>query len=103
MIRSMNRQALRHLLAVLLLVPAAGPSAGFQQQIRVATGSGVAKLPPVGGPYFDITNYGAKPNGPAVANQAAINDAIAAAAAAGGGTVVVPSGVFRTYTIRLKS
>jgi polygalacturonase len=73
------------------------------QQIRLATGSGVELLPQVRGPFFDITKYGARTDGPAVANQTAINEAIAAAAAAGGGTVVVPSGAFKTYTIRLRS
>jgi len=73
------------------------------QQIPLATGSGVGTLPAVKGPFFDITTYGAVSGGSAVANQAAINDAIAAAAAAGGGTVVVPAGTFKTYTIRLES
>src|ERR1019366_10480021 len=40
-------------------------------------------------------------NGPAVENQAAINNAIAAAAAAGGGTVLIPAGTFKTYSIHL--
>ena len=73
------------------------------QSIPVATGSGVTALPEPRAPFFDITKFGAAPGGPAVANQRAINDAIAAAASAGGGTVVVPAGVFNTYTIRLKS
>jgi polygalacturonase len=71
--------------------------------IPLATGSGVAVTPSPHGPFFDITAFGAAPDGAAVANQAAINAAIDAAAAAGGGTVVVPSGDFKTYTIRLKS
>ena len=73
------------------------------ERIRLATGSGVTTLPQPKGPFFDITAYGAASGGSAVANQTAINAAIAAAAAAGGGTVVVPSGDFKTYTIRLKS
>ncbi|MES1255893.1 MAG: hypothetical protein ABUS56_09810, partial [Acidobacteriota bacterium] len=71
--------------------------------IKLATGSGLTDLPLPSGPFFDIVAYGALAGGDAVANQQAINDAIAAAAAAGGGTVVVPAGDFRTYTIRLKS
>lgn len=74
--------------------------------INLATGSGVRALPEPAGPFFDITDFGAVAGGPAVANQAAINSAIAAAAAARsgrGGTVVVPSGEFRTYTVRLMS
>ena len=71
--------------------------------IRIATGSGVRALPPIKGPMFDITSFGAVSNGPALKNQAAINAAIDAAAKAGGGTVVIPSGTFKTYSIRLKS
>ncbi len=52
---------------------------------------------------FDITKFGAVPDGPAPGNQSAINAAIDAAAKAGGGTVVIPSGTFKTYSIRLKS
>ncbi|WP_193727902.1 glycoside hydrolase family 28 protein [Paraburkholderia franconis] len=54
------------------------------------------------GPFFDITKFGAISNGPALANQAAINNAIATAARAGG-TVVIPAGVFKTYTVHLAS
>jgi polygalacturonase len=78
-------------------------SASAAPQILLATGSGVTALPEPAQPFFDITKYGAIAGGSAVANQKAINDAIAAAAAAGGGTVVVPAGDFKTYTIRLKS
>jgi polygalacturonase len=52
---------------------------------------------------YDITSFGAAPDGPALRNQAAINAAIDAAAEAGGGTVVIPAGTFKTYSIRLKS
>jgi polygalacturonase len=68
-----------------------------------ATGSGVSTVANPGSPFFDITNYGAVAGGSALTNQKAINDAIAAAATVDGGTVVVPSGEFKTYTIRLKS
>jgi polygalacturonase len=104
MIRIMASRVFHHVLAAMLVVSSVGarqPNA--PPQIRVATGSGIATLPDVKGPFFDITTYGAVSKGPAVANQTAINAAITAAAAAGGGTVVVPSGDFRTYTIRLKS
>ena len=73
------------------------------QQIPLATGSGVTTLPEPKSPFFDITSHGAVAGGSAVANQQAINAAIAAAATAGGGTVVVPAGDFKTYTVRLKS
>jgi len=71
--------------------------------IKIATGSGVIALPKSHGPTFDILKYGAKSDGPALANQTAINAAIDAAATAGGGVVVVPQGTFKTYSIRLKS
>jgi hypothetical protein len=72
-------------------------------KIGIATGSGVLALPEPKGPFFDIASFGAAPGGPALGNQAAINAAIDAAAKAGGGTVVIPAGVFKTYSIRLKS
>jgi polygalacturonase len=71
--------------------------------IPEATGSGVIELPRPKGPMYDITTYGARPGGPALENQSAINAAIVAAATAGGGTVVVPSGIFKTYSVRMKS
>lgn len=71
--------------------------------IRLATGSGVTELPSPRGPFLDITDFGASETATALANQAAINDAIDAAAADGGGTVVIPSGEFKSYTVRLKS
>ena len=74
-----------------------------QAAIPLATGSGVTTLPAPQGPFFDITTYGAVSNGPALANQAAINNAIAAAASAGGGTVTIPAGTFKTYSIHLMS
>ena len=80
-----------------------GSLANANAQIPLATGSGVTVLPEPKGPFFDITAYGAVSNGPAVANQTAINAAIAAAAAAGGGTVLIPAGTFKTYSLRLAS
>ncbi len=78
-------------------------AAPVSSDIPVATGSGVILLPEPRGAMYDITAYGASPNGPALKNQQAINAAIVAAAAAGGGTVVIPSGTFKTYSIRMKS
>ena len=51
---------------------------------------------------FDITSYGACPDGKTV-NTKAIQAAVDACTAAGGGTVIVPSGVYVTGTIFLKS
>ncbi len=79
------------------------PSAQHSSSIRIATGSGVQALPQVKGPTFEITSFGAVSDGPALKNQAAINAAIDAAAKAGGGTVVIPAGIFKSYSIRLKS
>ena len=71
--------------------------------IRIATGSGVLALPQARKPMFNILAFGAVSGGPSLKNQTAINAAIDAAAKAGGGTVVIPAGIFRTYSIRLKS
>jgi len=71
--------------------------------IPVATGSGVIELTEPKGPMYYITTYGARPNGLALENQKGINAAIAAASIAGGGIVVIPSGTFETYSIRMKS
>lgn len=51
---------------------------------------------------FDITDYGARPDGKTL-NTAAIQAAVDACSAAGGGTVIVPPGVYVTGTIFLKS
>ena len=51
---------------------------------------------------FDITAYGAKSDGTTI-NTSAIQQAIDACHAAGGGTVLVPSGVFVSGSLLLKS
>lgn len=86
-----------------LTAVAQSASAPLASGVRIATGSGVRALPALKGPMFDITSFGAVSNGPALKNQAAVNSAIDAAAKAGGGTVVIPSGTFKSYSIRLKS
>jgi polygalacturonase len=75
----------------------------YRTEIKLATGSGITRLPKPKGPMYDITSYGAISDGPALTNQAAINNAIDAAARSGGGTVIIPAGTFKTYSIRLKS
>ena len=51
---------------------------------------------------FNVRQFGAKGDGAAI-DSPAINRAIEAAAAAGGGTVLIPAGVYLSYSIRLKS
>ena len=54
------------------------------------------------GPFFNIVDYGARPDGKASATEA-IRAAIQAAKAAGGGTVFVPAGNYTTGPIELVS
>ncbi|MDA8051569.1 MAG: glycoside hydrolase family 28 protein [Rhodospirillales bacterium] len=51
---------------------------------------------------FDVRDFGAVGDGTTI-DTAAINQAIAAAVAAGGGTVLVPPGIYASYSIRLRS
>ena len=51
---------------------------------------------------FDVKKFGAKGDGKAL-DSPSINRAIDAAAAAGGGTVFFPAGIYRSFSIRLKS
>jgi polygalacturonase len=52
--------------------------------------------------FFDVRTYGAAGDGKTI-DSTAINAAIDAAASAGGGTVVIPAGVYASYSIHLKS
>jgi hypothetical protein len=71
------------ILTALLLAPLSAPRAAEQR-------------------VFDITAFGAKSDGQTI-NTLAIQKAIDACHAAGGGTVLVPSGVFLSGSLRLKS
>ena len=51
---------------------------------------------------FNVRAFGAKGDGKAL-DSPAVNRAIEAASAAGGGTVRFPAGVYRCFSIRLKS
>ena len=51
---------------------------------------------------YNVRNFGAVGDGKAL-DSPAINKAIEAAAAAGGGTVLFPPGIYRCFSIRLKS
>lgn len=55
---------------------------------------GEAFIPTITGPIFNVTDYGAVPNG-SNDNTVAIQSAINAAATAGGGVVFLPAGVYR--------
>ena len=52
--------------------------------------------------FFNVLDFGAKPDGETV-NTVAISSTIAAAGKAGGGTVVFPAGIYLTGTFRLVS
>lgn len=52
--------------------------------------------------FFDVRTFGAKGDGVSI-DTGAINAAIDAAANVGGGTVVIPAGVYASYSIHLKS
>jgi polygalacturonase len=62
-----------------------------------------APIPGVGTrSVYDVRTFGASGDGKTI-DSPAINKAIETAAAAGGGTVLFPSGVYASYSIRLKS
>lgn len=66
-------------------------------------GACCAVIPCIAAADFDVTKYGAKPDG-ATDNTAAIQKAIDDCAAKGGGRVLVPSGgTYVTYTLNLKN
>jgi polygalacturonase len=50
---------------------------------------------------YNVKDFGARGDGKAI-DSPAINKAIDSASANGGGTVVIPAGVYRSYSIRLK-
>lgn len=76
---------------------------GIEATIRQATGATIGAESLHKEKQFLITEYGAVQGGDPVQNTEAINRAMQAAAEHGGGTIVVPSGEFKTYTIRLQS
>jgi unsaturated rhamnogalacturonyl hydrolase len=97
------------LLSALAMIPAGGSSAKVQRSNRAAIGwhsvpAILARIKPPRFPArdFNITSYGAIPDGKTDATGA-IRKAIQACHAAGGGRVVVPAGVFLTGAIHLKS
>ncbi len=72
-------------------------------EVLEATGCSITPEQLTKSRQFNIVDYGAGESVSPVENTAAINAAIAAANEAGGGTVIVPTGTFLVYTVRLKS
>jgi len=70
-------------------------TAGAQGQAAPVPGAGTNTV-------FDVKRFGAKGDGVAL-DTPAINRAIESANASGGGTVLLPSGTYKCYSIRLKS
>lgn len=70
--------------------------------IPEASGASIRPANLIKSALFPITDFGAGTGNSPVQNTAAVNRAICAAAESGG-TVVVPAGVFYTYTILLQS
>jgi polygalacturonase len=77
-------------------VPAFAAAAAAPKKAATSAASAPTPL------MFDIRTFGATGDGKTI-DSPAINKAIEAAAAAGGGTVFFPSGVYLSFSIRLKS
>ncbi|HEX6396212.1 MAG TPA: glycosyl hydrolase family 28-related protein, partial [Steroidobacteraceae bacterium] len=91
--------------ATLSLAAGRGALANITSDEAWARAADIAKkvrAPTFANRVFDITRFGAKPDGITL-NTSAIADAIAECARAGGGRVLVPAGTFLTGAIRLKS
>ncbi|WP_216655773.1 glycoside hydrolase family 88 protein [Xylanibacter muris] len=89
------------LLLLCLLLPAVLVAGGWDTQYRQIEQS--IRQPQFASRDFNITKYGASTKAKASENQKAINKAIAACSKAGGGRVIVPSGIYNTGAITLKS
>ena len=84
------------LLACLIHAPAPASSSGAAPPAATAAPQADAAG------VYNVRAFGAKGDGKAL-DSPAVNRAIEAAAAAGGGTVRFPAGVYRSFSIRLKS
>lgn len=71
--------------------------------IKQATGATITFADLYKENIIDVTKHGAKVEECPVINTKAINEAIFEAHKMGGGTVYIPTGVYKTYTIRLLS
>ena len=72
-------------------------------QILEATGAAIRPETLIKNTHFYITDFGASPDASPITNTCAINEAIKKASSVMGGTVVIPRGIFYTYTIQLRS
>lgn len=75
----------------------------IKMRVLEATGATITREQLIKHRDFVITAFGAKSGGNPCQNTEAINQAIQEAAKQGGGCVVIPAGVFSTYTIELLS
>lgn len=101
----MKRLATAILMTVVALVTASGETT--QKQINALCKQADFKMPKVQLPkiakkQFSVITYGADPTGIKLSTEA-FQNAIDAANAAGGGTVMIPSGIYTTGPIELKS
>lgn len=71
--------------------------------IRQATGATITFDDLYKEKSFDITDFGAAPNKNPIENTKAINDAIETAHKSGGATVIIPEGIYKIYTIHMRS
>ncbi len=91
------------LIACMLLAAATMQSQGWDDALYRQIEQSI-RLPQFADKAYDITRYGARPDGMAKKNQKAIQKAIDKCAKKGGGRVVVPAGQkFLTGAIQLKS
>src|SRR5256714_13999551 len=99
----MRLNKLLRVAASLLLACAAGPKAARVRAVSYAAKAvNVSDSQTDAAGVFNVRAFGAKGDGHAL-DSPAVNRAIEKASAAGGGTVRFPPGVYRCFSIRLKS
>src|SRR5881227_2318246 len=99
----MRLNKLLRVAASLLLACAAGPKAARVRAVsHAAKAVSVSDSQADAAGVFNVRAFGAKGDGHTL-DSPAVNRAVEAASAAGGGTVRFPAGVYRCFSIRLKS